>query len=117
MSEESKLPRLTIDTNNVVSATLNPGNFASLLLRVWQEGKCQWLMAEQTLHELEVVLQRERFRSKYNIQPDDVAQLLETIIRGVEMVTPLPLERLPIRSRQLPKASSRRLSSSADGVQ
>jgi len=63
------------------------------------EGKCHWIQSEQTLNELAIVLRRERFQSKYGLQPQEITQLLEAIGQGTEMVTPLPLERLPVRCR------------------
>src|SRR3954452_23606716 len=99
MSEESKLPRLIIDTNTIVSAYLSPGNFASLLLSTWKEDRFQWIQTPQTFLELEIVLNREHFRTKYGVRSDDVAELLETIAKGVDMVIPLPPDRLPILCR------------------
>ena len=100
MSERSDVPpRLTIDTNHIVSGVISPGNYSSRLLRMWQEGRIHWVQTSHTFHELQEVLRRERFRIKYGFQEREIAELLETIAIGAEFVTALPISELPLHSR------------------
>jgi uncharacterized protein len=99
MSEESKPPRITIDTNHVVSGIISPGNYSSRLLLLWQESIVHWVQTSQTFHELQEVLPRERFRVKYGFQETVVAEVLETIVTGTEFVTGIPISQLPLHSR------------------
>ena len=48
MRKESNKPRLTIDTNTVISGTISPGNFASQLLRQWEQDAFVWVETPQT---------------------------------------------------------------------
>jgi uncharacterized protein len=100
MSERSKAPpRLTIDTNHIVSGAISPGNYSSQLLLLWQKGAVHWVQTSQTFHELQEVLRRERFRVKYGFQETEMAELLETIATGTEFITALPVSDLPLHSR------------------
>jgi uncharacterized protein len=99
MSEESKRPQITIDTNHVVSGTISPGNYSSQLLHLWRQGTIRWVQTSQTFHELQEVLRRERFKVKYGFQETEIAELLETIATGTEFVSALPLSQLPLHSR------------------
>jgi predicted nucleic acid-binding protein len=97
MSEGSNVPpRLTIDTNHVVSGVISPGNYSSQLLLLWQKGIIHWVQTSQTFHELQEVLPRERFRVKYGFQETEVAELLETIAAGTEFVPAIPIFQLPL---------------------
>jgi uncharacterized protein len=100
MRKESNQPRLTIDTNNVVSGTITPGNYPDQLMHSWHaEDAFQWIQSPATFHELQVVLLRERFREKFRFRKVDITQLLHAIETGVEFVTPLPIADLPIHCR------------------
>jgi uncharacterized protein len=57
------------------------------------------VQTSQTCHELQEVLQRERFRIKYGFQETKTAELLETIATGAEFVTGIPISQLPLHSR------------------
>src|SRR5690349_12242336 len=61
MSGESSLPRLTIDTNNVISGTISPGNYSSQLVDLHKAGAYRWIQTLRTFQELREVLQREKF--------------------------------------------------------
>jgi putative PIN family toxin of toxin-antitoxin system len=99
MRKESNRPRLTIDTNTVVSGTISPGNFASHLMKEWEQDAFVWVETPQTFQELAEVLSREKFRVKYAISIDDTHEFLEAVVSGATFVTPLPLSQLPLHSR------------------
>ena len=101
MRTESKRPRLTIDTNNVLRAILTPGNASHRLMTAWQQGQFQWILTQPTFEELTLVLNRDRFRVKYGFQTETITQLLATIAEAAEFVTPLPLAALPVHSRDI----------------
>jgi len=63
------------------------------------ESTFQWIQTPATFHELQVVLQRERFREKYHFREEDITQLLDAIETGAEFVSGLPIADLPIQCR------------------
>jgi uncharacterized protein len=93
------LPRVTIDTNHVISGAISPGNYSSQLLLLWQEGTVHWVQTSQTFHELQEVLRRQRFKVKYGFQEKEIEELLKTITTATEFVTAIPTSRLPLHSR------------------
>lgn len=99
MSEGSNLPRLTIDTNNVISGTISPGNYDSHLLGSWSKGEFQWIQTPQTFQELQDVLHREKFRVKYGLQEKEVEGLLNGVAGGAIFTTPISMFELPLHSR------------------
>ena len=99
MQEGSKQLRFTIDTNNVISGTISPGNYASHLLASWSKGAFAWIQTSQTFHEVEAVLHREKFRVKYGFQQEEIQAFLSTLATGATFVTAMPLSNLPLHSR------------------
>lgn len=99
MSEGNNLPRVTIDTNNVISGTISPGNYSSQLLASWSEGEFQWIQTHQTFRELQEVIHREKFRVKYGLQEKEIEGLLNAVAGGARFVTPVSMLELPVRSR------------------
>ena len=101
MSAESNRHRLTIDTNNVVSGTIPPGNFSSQLLTRWLDGAFDWIETPQTFHELQEVLLREKFRTKYHFQETEIREFIGKLAVSVQFLPAFPIEQLPIRSRDV----------------
>jgi uncharacterized protein len=99
MSEESNLPRLTLDTNEVISGTISPGNYSSYILSSWQNGEFRWVQTPQTFQELQGVLQREKFRVRYGFKEDEIQAFLNATAAGALFVTPISSFELPLHSR------------------
>ena len=99
MNKESNRHRLTIDTSNVVSGTISPGNFSSQLLTRWMDGAFDWIEIPQTFHELQEVLLREKFRTNYHFQEAEIREFIEKLAVSVQFMPAFPVEQLPIRSR------------------
>src|SRR4051794_33991981 len=100
MSGESRLPRLTIDTNNVISGTISPGNNSSQLLSLFLDKHAfQWIQTSQTFHELQQVMMRDKFRISYGFEQEYIQEFLETVKNATEFAAPLPIADLPVHSR------------------
>jgi uncharacterized protein len=100
MSGASRLPRLTIDTNNVISGTISPGNYSSQLLRRFlKDGAFHWIHTPQTFHELQKVLVRDEFKTRYGFEEESIHTFLETVFKAAEFITPQALADLPIHCR------------------
>jgi putative PIN family toxin of toxin-antitoxin system len=55
---------------------------------MWRERRLALLTAEAIIEEIETVLGRARLRDKYNLRPEDTAQLI-TLLRHEALVIPL----------------------------
>lgn len=99
MNEENNLPRLAIDTNNVVSGTISPNSASRQLIMSWTQSNFTWVMSQDTFAELKEVLNREKLRTSYRIDEKETHTFLETLSIGAEFVTPIPLDFLPIHFR------------------
>ena len=98
MYEENNYPRVTIDTNLVISGTISPNNIPSQIITSWAQGEFNWIQTQETFGELTEVLGREKFKTKYHID-EESRTFLENLSVGAEFVTPVPLDSLQIQSR------------------
>lgn len=99
MGEENKIPRVTIDTNLVISGTISPNSYPAKLLTSWTEGDFEWILTEETFGEIKEVLQRKELQSKYHIDETEAKSFLDNLAAGAEFAETMPQEKLPIHSR------------------
>lgn len=99
MNGENNKPRVTIDTNLIVSGTISPNNIPSQLIPSWTQGNFNWIQTQETYGELREVLNRESLKTKYHINEKESLAFLENLAVGAEFVAPIPLDSLPIHSR------------------
>ena len=99
MNEENNLPRVTIDTNLVISGTISPNSLPNQLVTSWAKDAFNWIITDDTFNELKDVLSRDIFKTKYHINEEEAQAFLENLAVGAEFVNPTPIESLPIHSR------------------
>ena len=99
MTKTAHKPRVTIDTNVVISAIISPKSTASRLLTSWTAGDFQWIVTEELVAEIKTVLGRERIRHKYHISEQDAASFLNNLAVATELVATQPLESLSLHAR------------------
>lgn len=80
--------RAVLDTNVFVSSVLTRHGSAARLLDMWRERRFALVIAEPIIDEIEAVLGRARLRDKYNLRPEDIAQLI-TLLRHEALLIPL----------------------------
>jgi predicted nucleic acid-binding protein len=92
----SPLPRLVVDTNIFVPATIGaaafpPGTSAGAgLLRGWRAGFCSLVVSEELLAEYLDVLQR----APFNISSGRATRLIDNVARRAIVVTPKASKRI-----------------------
>lgn len=80
--------RAVIDTGIFVSALICPQGTTGAVLRVLRDGRFTAIYSTDTLIEIIDVLGREKFRTKYHIQPDDITALVNLIRLRGDLVIP-----------------------------
>jgi putative PIN family toxin of toxin-antitoxin system len=99
MRKEHKKPRVTIDTNLVISGTISPQSIPSQLLTAFTQGEFYWVLTEDTFTEIHEVLTRDSIIKKYHIDEDYALAFLENLTVAADFVKALPLNSLPVHSR------------------
>jgi uncharacterized protein len=99
MRKELKKPRVAIDTNLVISGMIVPQSIPSQLLTAFTQGKFFWVLTEDTFAEIHEVLSRDNFMKKYHISADHALAFLENLTVAADFIKALPLDSLPIHSR------------------
>lgn len=85
--EKKKVPvKAVIDTNIWVSSILNPFGFPARLREYFEKGNFIAVVSDPILEELSDVLSRPRIKDKYDINEDDVQELLILIEERSEHV-------------------------------
>jgi putative PIN family toxin of toxin-antitoxin system len=79
--------------------SVRPWWCGSQLITSWGDNKFQWIITENIVNELKEVLKRDKIRNKYNIDEQDAKTFLESLSIGAEIISPIPLDSLPIHSR------------------
>ncbi len=80
--------RAVVDTNILIRSILNPKGPAGRILEELRARRFCLLYSETLLEELASVLSRPRFRDKYKVSDDDVADILSLIVQEGEAVSP-----------------------------
>lgn len=99
--------RAVIDTGVFVSALIRRQGTTGDVLRALRDGRFSVVYSVETLIEIIDVLGRDPFRSKYQIQPQDITALVDLIRLRGELVTPkikLRICRVPADDRFLEAA-------------
>jgi len=77
-----------VDTNVWVSALINPAGFPARLHRAWMDQRFQVVVSLPLLDELSDVLTRPRIIRKYPIQPADIEEFMQLLVRRSQVVLP-----------------------------
>ncbi len=80
--------RVVIDTSVLVSGLIRPQGPPGEVLRALRDGRFTILYSHETLMEIVVVLGRDFFRRKYQVQVDDISTLVSLIRLRGEAVVP-----------------------------
>lgn len=80
--------RAVIDTGVLVSALIRKQGTTGDVLRARRDGRFTAIYTTDIVVEIIDVLGREKFRSKYHIEPDDITALVNLIRLRGELVTP-----------------------------
>lgn len=80
--------RAVIDVNVVISAVIKPDGTVGPVLDRLENGAYSLLYSTAVFEELRGVLDRPKFRQKYELSDDDIRAVLETILQYGECVTP-----------------------------
>lgn len=91
-------PRVVIDTNLLISATIAPKGFPNKLIQNWQRDKITLIISPKLLLELDRVSQRDKFRGYYLFK-EQMVELIDNIKASAEVIPSMTEEQLPIRSR------------------
>ena len=97
--ETSKKPRVTIDTNLVVSGILFPKGNPAQLLKAFTAGKFHLVLTVKLFDEIKEVLSRDKIKIKYNISDSKKNELLDELSVAQEMSLSLENRELPVHSR------------------
>jgi putative PIN family toxin of toxin-antitoxin system len=83
----------------VISGMIAPRSTPSQLLSAFTKGKFSWVLTEDTFAEIHEVLSRDNFMKKYHISGDHALAFLENLTVAADFVKAVPLDALPIHSR------------------
>lgn len=97
MAKRNKLTAV-LDTNLFISAIIKGGT-PYKLLKAWQEEKLSLITSQDIFDEIAEVFKRPEIYQKYNINQEEVEELLEGIKLNAFFVTPLNINNLPLHSR------------------
>lgn len=97
MRKESK-PKVTIDTNLIVSGMISASTLPSKVLSAWMVGQFTWILTDETYAEIEHVLHRGYIKDRY-LSEEQITDMLTALSVAADFVTPLNISLLPIRSR------------------
>lgn len=76
--------RVVLDPNVIISATLSPGGTPARAFEHWRTGRFELVVSPKLLHELEGVLNREKFKDL--VLPDEVVQLMSVLYSDANMI-------------------------------
>lgn len=80
--------RVVVDTGVLVSALIRPHGTIGDVLRALRDGRFTIIYSTPIVVEIIDVLGRSRIQAKYNVQPDDIAALINLIRLRGELVIP-----------------------------
>lgn len=80
--------RVVVDTGVFVSALIRRQGTTGKVLQALRDGRFTAIYSTDILLEIIKVLGREKFHTKYHIQPDDIAALIDLIRLRGELVIP-----------------------------
>ncbi len=80
--------RVVVDTGVLVSALIRPYGTIGDVLRALRDGRCTIIYSTPIVVEIIDVLGRSKIQTKYNVQPDDIAALINLIRLRGELVIP-----------------------------
>ena len=78
--------RIVLDTNQHISAIIQPNGNPAQILRLWRIGVIELAISPLMLEEFAVVVYRPRIQQKYNLSDEDIAEYLEMICRFAVVV-------------------------------
>jgi len=79
--------RIVLDTNQHISAIIQPNGNPAKILQFWRVGMIELAISPSMLEEFEVVVHRPRIQQKYNLSDEDITEYLE-VIREFAIVVP-----------------------------
>ncbi len=93
---ESGAPRAVVDTNLFVSGMINPRGRPRRVLRAWYEGRFFLVLSDWQYAGLTDVFSRSKFIRRYQLTPQDLADLF-TRIAEAPRVVPSSTSAVPLR--------------------
>ena len=101
MNKESK-PTVVVDTNLLISAIIiKKDSTPNKLMALWREDNYELVISDELIAEVEAVLKKEKIYKKYQLSMKEIEDLIEELRYSTHFVTPLPIEELPIHSRDI----------------
>lgn len=91
-------PRVVVDTNLLISATISSRGIPNKLVRAWQKNKFFLLISPRLIRELEEVSGRDKF-GKYHVFLSEMEELVVDIKSSAELIESISEEYLSIHSR------------------
>ncbi len=88
--------RLVLDTNQHISAIIQPNGNPAHILRIWRLGIIELAISPPILDEFKIVVHRPRIQQKYNLSDEDIAEYLEVlnkyalIVPGTTIINAVP---------------------------
>ncbi len=79
--------RIVLDTNQHISAIIQPNGRPAQILRLWRAGVIELAISPLILEEFEIVVYRPRIQQKYNLSDEDIAEYLEMLREFAIMVS------------------------------
>src|SRR5687768_738107 len=99
MRKELEKPRVTIDTNLVISGTISPQSIPSQLLTAFTQGEFHWVLTEDAFAEIHEVLTRDSLIKEYHLDGDHTQAFLKNLAVAADFAKAIPLNSLPLHSR------------------
>ena len=79
--------RIVLDTNQHISAIIQPNGHPAQILRLWRAGVIELAISPLILEEFEIVVYRPRIQQKYNLSDEDIAEYLGMLREFAIMVS------------------------------
>ncbi|MBI4035696.1 putative toxin-antitoxin system toxin component, PIN family [Candidatus Daviesbacteria bacterium] len=98
MPKVSKL-KVVIDTNLLISAIITARSNPDKVIQIWKKDIFILLVSQQLMSELEEVISRKKFLNYHAVFKEKGEELIASLKAAAEAVDPLPVEKLPIHSR------------------
>jgi len=89
--------RVVLDTNLLISAIIATGT-PYFLLEAWKDDMFNLISSMELLEEIKETSQK-KYLQKYNRLPEKMDELIIVLRLAAEIVSPIQLEKLPIRCR------------------
>lgn len=90
-------PRVTLDTNVLISGVLFPTGSPQVILRAWKRSAFVLVTSSQLIEEFSDVLHRPNIRKKYHISESEIEKILWLLCLKSFLVEPEPIQSIPVR--------------------